>query len=642
MNLPNIKNFIKKFSKNWILLVTFFFSLSTSTSVSSGEVKEWSGIVSTVREDLELILLKAHWESKSLEVNFIENESNEVEIKCFNKSIKLLVRSNSSERVSTFYHGLFKLGFLFPHPRWQISPRRSEALTHCGEIYKWRPSFSRRGFHLHTLHPNEWVKGFLEGDEKIAVDMIRWLARNRQNIIDLSLLRPRFDRQISSLKNPFKLAKELGISRGLSLGAAFQQQNSYKLVSFINSLTGRGDKKELIDHTHLLIKNIDFDFLTMEIGTSEFTSVDYERALSWINIVSNELQKEGKKLFTKIHVSTNQVSPKWGNFNFLPRYASFDVGVLPHTVMFYGLKDSYTPVYGNKNFYHMLKFSQEEKVKREVWYYPETSYWVGMDLDIPLLLTDYLKARADDMMLLNEEEVPGHLNFTSGQELGNWLLDWNVALLCDSDQAFDPLAGIKLLGEDEFTWKNILDFQAKHFKENQLISVLSSSNTQDEISSKHRIHERKTLREISKSALLREEEIAKLENAQKEVPDLAEVKNLELKSMLDVTFLKISHALLVRKSLRYNPFSADRNSYLEEASKVRETAKSLIDKVRESYTRYPEAKVFDKDKNITSYDFGYLWPAATLHFWKREELMVKNNNYSPFYLSIYNVLDIIF
>ena len=613
-----------------------------SVLANSGEVKQWNGVESIIKEDLKLILEKAHWDTKAVNFSFVDNDSNEVEIQCINQSIKILVRSSPSEKVSTFYHGLFKLGFLFPHPRWQITPLLTDALSHCGEIHQWRPSFSRRGFHLHTLHPNEWVKGFLEGDEQIAMDMIRWLARNRQNVIDLSLLRPQFDEQIRSLKNPLKLAKELGLSRGLSLGAVFQQQNSYKLLSFINSLTGRGDKKQLIEHTRFLIKNIDFDFLTMEIGTSEFTSLNYERALSWINIVSDELQKEGKKLFTKIHVSTNQVSPKWGNFNFLPRYSSTNVGVLPHTVMFYGLQDNYTPVYGNKNFHHMLKFIEEEKSKREVWYYPETSYWVGMDLDLPLMLTDYLKSRADDMLLMNEKGVPGHLNFTSGQELGSWLLDWNVALLSDSELAFDPLAGIKLLGEDEFTWKNILDFQTKHFKENQLISILSASNFQDEISSQNRIHERNTLKEISNSSILREEEILKLENALREVPDLDRVKNIELKYMLNVTFLKISHALLMRKSLRYHPFSANRNLYLYKASEVRKLAQEYIDKVRKSFNRYPNAKIFEKDQNITSYDFGYLWTAANLHFWKREELMIKNNNFSPFYLNIYNFLDIVF
>jgi hypothetical protein len=623
---------------NWIWIVLILFS----NSLYSSDVVTWEGSEEAINRDIKLIEKNAKWDEGIISFSFEESGINEASIDCKKNKINILIRSKPEEKTSTLYHALFKMGFLFPHPRWQISPSLNQALHHCGQIYSWRPSFPKRGFHLHTLHPNEWVKGFLEGDNQIAEDTVRWLARNRQNVIDLSLLRPDFEMQINSLNKAFKLAKQLGISRGISLGAAFQQQNSYKLVPILNATTGISDEKALINNTRMLGKKLDYDFMTMEIGTSEFTSMNYERALSWINIVDNELKNMGKKLFTKIHVSTNQVSPRWGNFNFLPRYASRDVGVMPHTVMFYSLEDNYSPVYGNKNFNHMLNFLREEKNKREVWYYPETSYWVGMDMDVPLFLTDYLRARANDMKLVFEEGIEGHFNFSSGQELGNWLFDWNVALLADSDLDFDPLAAIKLLGEDRETWKLILDFQTKHFKDNQLIAILSASNIQDELSSKHRIHKRWTIKEVEKSSLIREEQILRLENALAELPDISNVRNEELKKMLEINDLRIMHALMLRKSMRFLANTAQRNNFLDQAAQIRQKAYQKINSVIKLVSRYPESKLFEKDNNLTSYDFGYLWSAANLHFWKREEMMLRNDNYSPFYLNIYNLLDIIF
>src|SRR5690606_17429359 len=124
---------------------------------------------------------------------------------------------------------------------------------------------------------------------------------------------------------------------------------------------------------------------------------------------------------------------------------------------------------GNKNFHHLLDFIQKEKNQREVWYYPETSYWIAMDMDVPLLLTDYLVARAVDMKNLHHEGIEGHFNFSSGQELGYWLFDWTLALNTDLDNEFDPTIALKLLGEDEKTWKEIIDFQTHWIKDEQLI-----------------------------------------------------------------------------------------------------------------------------------------------------------------------------
>lgn len=621
----------------------FIFSLVMllSTSLKAMEVRKWSGSEGAVKEDLRLIEKKAAWPQGVFQFSFSKGDINQVEILCSNQVITLKVSSKSEEQIPTLYHGLFKLGFYFPHPRWQITPQRLEADKQCGKTFEWRPAFDRRGFHLHTLHPNEWVKGFLEGDEAIALDTVRWVARNRQNVLDLSLLRPKWHGQMASLKKPFSLAKDFGISRGVSLGSALQQQNSYKLIPLVQAVLGRGDEAALLKNTRELNRNLDYDFMTMEIGTSEFTSVKYERALKWINLAAEEIKPQGKKVFTKIHVSTNMVSPVWGNFNFIPRFADPDVGLMPHTVMFYSLSDKSAPMYGNKNFNHMQKFIDEEKDKRDIWYYPETSYWVFMDQDAPLFLTDYLTARADDMRNLTSE-IQGHFNFTSGHELGYWLFDWTLALNSDLDQNFDPTSGLKLLGEDIGVWQKIMDFQTKFFKEKQIISILSFSNLQDEISRSHRIHDRYLMREIAASARIRESEIKKLEECLEEVPDVSGIKNEELRLLLETTELRIRHALAVRKSLRARRNSPARAEGLLAATNFRLQAKTRLDSLRKNYSRYPTAKLFERRNDLTSYSFGSLFTAGSLYFWQREEDMIKANRYDPFFQNIVNFIDVLF
>ena len=120
----------------------------------------------------------------------------------------------------------------------------------------------------------------------------------------------------------------------------------------------------------------------------------------------------------------------------------------------------------------MKEFLLRENGRRPVWYYPETSYFVAMDIDVPLLLTDYLVARSRDLDLLEANRVPGQVTSTTGQELGYWLMDWTTALMVNSEYRGEPWIGLKLLGEDVAAWKKVIEFQTRYFKERGLISML--------------------------------------------------------------------------------------------------------------------------------------------------------------------------
>src|SRR6185503_2721623 len=125
-------------------------------------------------------------------------------------------------------------------------------------------------------------------------------------------------------------------------------------------LTGLGEKTSIQKSLKKLFAALPVDFVSADMGTTEFTTGGYEKTLDWIEYTRQGVEAVGKKLFTKVHVSSNQVSPKWGNYNFLTQYSSPDVGIFPHSVMFYDLEDPYTPVYGRQNFDDIRAFLEKE------------------------------------------------------------------------------------------------------------------------------------------------------------------------------------------------------------------------------------------------------------------------------------------
>ena len=81
---------------------------------------------------------------------------------------------------------------------------------------------------------------------------------------------------------------------------------------------------------------------------------------------------------------------------------------------------------------------------------------------------------------------------------------------------------------------------------------------------------------------------------------------------------------------------------LEKAKTYRLQAQELMDVIVENNNRYPEAMIFEKHKNPTAYQYGYGETARSLHYWLREEEMIRRNKYHPFFMNTYNFFDIVF
>lgn len=95
----------------------------------------------------------------------------------------------------------------------------------------------------------------------------------------------------------------------------------------------------------------------------------------------------------------------------------------------------------------MFDFMFQQAGKRNVMYYPETSYWVNFDIQVPLFLPLYALNRLRDLRLIGYREekekvaINGQYIFDSGWEWGYWLQDvvsaravWNPLLDEETDE----------------------------------------------------------------------------------------------------------------------------------------------------------------------------------------------------------------
>lgn len=625
--------------------ISFLILLILSTPFSFAEIipanlPTLSASLEELQKDLLLIEREANFPEGTLKVGTIRESSEfRSQVKCQGNSFTFNIAATKGEQTSTLYKALKEMGFYFPHPHVQVSPGLDKLKKHCGKSYLWRPALRYRGFHLHNLHPNEWVLGFFMNRPEIAEAYVRWLARNGQNVLDMSVVRTvPFESLKDQLTTQFTLARKFEIQTGIVIGLAFTQQKSYKLLSILQSIFGWGAEESIEEGLAKLYNNIPLSFILLEAGTSEFTPTNYEKTLDWLNLAAKVSEDHGAQIFTRAHISVNQADKQFGNYNFLSQHANANVGVWPHTVMFYSLEDKSAPMYENENFVGMKNFMLSQKGKRPNWFYPETSWWLGMDIDVPIFLTDYLYSRAEDFKLCYLSEIEGHVNFSTGHALGYWLFDWNLALINDLDYDFSPTIGLKLLGEPLPFWEKMIRYQHEWIKQKGIISMISAPNLQDELSDEHRIHKRFLMKELRKNPIETKRQFDLLEEALVQWPDHSGVKNDELREVLEITRLRIEHALYLRKALLNMP---ERKHWVDTARVYRRKADELIAKISKYKTNYPELPLFDEFKNPTSYQFGYAYPAGTSYWWKREEKQVVRDSYIPWRGNIFDVWNIL-
>lgn len=592
--------------------------------------------------------------------------------------------TKSYEGISCGLYGLLqeKLGFMFYHPRQTIVPDLKQ--WPLSETFNWemKARFHKRGFHIHSQHPLELTEQLLDEDYPNAMRDIKqyidWLARNGQNYFEFNLLEG-----INRKKWP-AFAKEFvdyghsrGILMGIDLSLHMIQQKAFQL--YRSSVSQR----KQIERNMAMLNEAGWDTWDIEFSKTEFSSGNVKKKTELQLFITDKLTNQyhvkamGRKHVVKASKELGKGKEK-KTYELSPEEKELDKnrGILIHTVMFYNTFEEKAPVYRNENLRHMLDLLLVEQKQRETWYYPESAYWITFDNSIPMTLLPYLKARLDDILLMDSLQIPGHITFSSGWEWGYWLTDWSIArwsweqIENGTPQENYPEEFMNQIFSDKATQtflKASSDLQQEYIKDKELIRYLTSATATDEFPESFRLefHPRprwsyKNIRNKSSRTDLdsiRNEAVLPLlefyEKANMLVKNFQVNDSLsnELKDGIAITALRAKHRaytlqyLLGMRQSELNGLGKKKANealghFLTEAENIRSEGMEIV-KRREMYYRYPIESIARRHKSHTAYNFGYLYPVSNLNFWQREEQQAKHNRWSPFYKNIFDLFRII-
>jgi len=570
-----------------------------------------------------------------------------------------------------------KLALRFIHPRQTLYPAyRSWPLSPVF-TFDGVPRFPSRGFHLHTLHPIELTEPLmnpaLAGGFDAVKEYIDWLARNGQNTMQFFLLRE-IDREawIGHAGRIVEYAHRRGVRCGVEISLSMLQQQAFQSVALLRPYPSY---RRQVDATLAWLFRVRWDFITLEPTMGEHLPFlgrllpDVQRHLE-----REVVRRYGSRLMFATHVIPSDRGEK------VRRPLEPSSGILIHTVMCYSVSEPHAPVYGNVNQCFMLDAARDEVRRRETWYWPESSYWVGFDNSVPLLLFPYLDSRWSDMDVMARLGTAGHLTFTSGWEWGYWLMDWSIARwswrFSDNGRSRGdgPLGPLDSLLPDQRLhglWGEALRLQNRYLKERGLIRYLAALTPFSELP--HPLDrpfqpdpgfryswllndapdgevaavlagpvadmEAYDLAMTSLATRI-DSRLAQLEAAPgNRLHDPLQVAR-ELNRGLRVTALRARHRALTLRALvakragqGESPVRAE--GLLARAAAARMEALALVTRQESGY-RYPLDRIARRAANLTAYPFGYLYPASRLFFWEREEEQVRHERFDAFFMNLWD------
>lgn len=583
------------------------------------------------------------------------------------------LQASTYKGVSNGVYGLMQevMGFKFYHSREIIVPDYTQFALPDIQSFSGKPSFENIGFHLHTMHPIELTEDLLdetrEGGIERIYEYINWLARNGQNYFEFNVLESiQPDTWVLHAKKISDYAHQRGIKCGLDLSLHMLQQKAFQLYETPPFKFGNIQKQ--IEKNALQMIQTGFDVWNVELSATEFTSGDQVKKKKILHYLTEMLNKNNIQLMSRNHVVKPEQMVNDGNGEEAGDILANGQGLMVHTVMFYSLTDEKAPVYRNKNLRHMYDILQHEKTKRPVWYFPESAYWVTFDSSVPMFLLPYFSARLSDIELCEKENIQGHLTFTSGWEWGYGFIDWSIARWCWQYQIDDQLvkrSSLQYVNElisPEF--QNYIsvaeELQQKYIKDQELIKVMVAQTITDEISGPFNLefHPRPI---YSYPFIRNKATLAQLDTIEQlYLLPLKEyfIQGLQLDSTngdfsltpiememfdgIQITHLRAWHKyqtlsyLVETRKAHILKRKTNISVLLDEAKNIRLQALDIV-KYRESKYRYDVKLLSTKHTDHTCYHFGYLYPVHQLHFWEREELQAKNNQYNFWYKNIWDV-----
>ncbi len=594
----------------------------------------------------------------------------------------LRLQAHSPEGVACGLYGLLqeKMGFRFHHPRESVIPHYRRWPLPGQFTFSGRPRFEKNGFHLHTMHPIELAEQFLNPDYPNAFEdvarYVDWLARNGQNSMQFVLLRG-IDRERwpGHAARIVRYAHDRGVLCGVQISLSMLQQQAFQAITLLRLYPSYIRQ---VDDTLAWLFRAPWDFVSLEPTMGEHLPL----LGKLVPEVQTHLEQQVAEryhslLLLNTHVIGGADAPRE------PRLAGS--GILVHSVMCYSVTEPIAPVYGNQNQCFMLHIAQKEQLRRETWYWPESSYWVGFDTPVPLLLLPYLDARCQDMETMAGLGLQGHLTFTSGWEWGYWLIDWSIARWAweyrDAQTvrrsgSLTPLSEILPDTRLQPLWKEALRLQNHYLKERDLMRFMAAATPFSELPHPFdkpfqpapEFHYSRLFSATRQEVDLRlGRPIRELEEYARAMGILSQRMELilseggagtrnpaagirlklarELTRALAVSALRARHRSLTLRALsaraveRAGGSGHDKTGsakLLADARQVRYKALALV-RQQESGYRYPLALLTGRRESMTAYPFGYLYPAGRLFFWEREEQQVEQGRFDPLFMNLWDV-----
>jgi hypothetical protein len=482
------------------------------------------------------------------------------------------------------------------------------------------------------------------------------------------------DRWPGHARRIVEYAHRRGVLCGVQISLSMLQQQSFQAITLLRLYPSYSRQ---VDDTLAWLFQTPWDFISLEPTMGEHLPF-LSRLVPDVqaHLERQVAERYHAMLLFGTHVIGGAEAPRE------PQLSSS--GILVHSVMCYSVSEKIAPVYGNQNQCFMLQTAQKEQQRRETWYWPESSYWVGFDTPIPLLLLPYLEVRHHDMDTMANLGVNGHLTFTSGWEWGYWLIDWSIARWSweyRDDQITRPSGSLTPLLEIfpdnrlHLLWKKGLRLQNLYLKERNLMQFMAAATPFSEIPHPFdkpfqpapKFHYSHLLRSADPQASKRQlvKPISDLEEYARLMGELSERMEgilasdragngkalmrrtlaYELTRALAVSALRASHRALTLRALSAgisNGSGESRNDggtsaeLLLKARLVRDKALVLVIRQESGY-RYPLQLLTGRRENLTAYPFGYLYPASRLFFWEREENQVESGRFDPLFMNLWDV-----
>jgi hypothetical protein len=505
---------------------------------------------------------------------------------------------------------------------------------------------------------------------------IDWLARNGQNTFQFFLLRD-VDRKTwpAHARRIVEYAHLRGIRCGIEISLSMIQQQAFQTITLMRLYPSY---QQQVDETLVWLFQVPWDYVSLDVTMGEHLPF-LDKLLPDVQMhIEQQVEKRyGARLLYATHVISSESGAK------VRRPKLPNSGIMIHTVMCYSASEFKAPVYGNQNQRFMLEAAIDENKRRETWYWPESSYWVGFDTSVPLLLYPYLDARWNDIETMARLGVSGHLTFSSGWEWGYWLIDWSIARwawqLTDNGKvrSTSPLSRLAELNSDRELQRlmgGVLTLQNSYLKDKELLRFMSALTPFSELphpfdkpfqpepgfryewllneatQTEATLALERPMADLEKYALrmgavvsLMTKRIEYLERTGR-IGEMQFKLMAELERGLRVTALRAGHrsltlrAILAKRGEHAGNIDHSRVSdqLLLKARLIRLQAQFLVQR-QESIYRYPVDKIGRRRPSMTAYPFGYLYPASNLFFWEREEEQIQHERFDALFMNLWDM-----